>query len=105
MPKIDFSPNSSAIQTGLVMEFIAPGTGVGSAIVMQQNEGFFQNIGNSITGFFSNIGSGSGGPKGNKPGIAGTPTNYTSNNTVYYAAAVVVLIVVVLVAVYMRRKK
>jgi hypothetical protein len=84
------------------MEAVAPGTGIASGLLVQQNEGFFQSLGNSFSNFFSGSGSDSGSGKV----VAGTGSaNFASDTTKYYIIAGVVILVVVIAVIVMRRKK
>lgn len=101
LPKINWPsikpPSTDATNTAMIMEFLAPGTGIGSGIVAQQKPSFFDNIGKSLSGLFG----GSKAPNSPAPMPGQEPVK---DYTVYYVIGAVVLIVAILLYAKYRKK-
>lgn len=103
LPKINLPQiNQSGINTALVMEAVAPGTGLISGAIANQNPGFFDGVKN----WFSGIGSGgSGAPAPGSDNRTGT-TNYSglSNKQTYIILGVLVVVVIAVVVITRKKK-
>lgn len=106
LPKVNLTPSNSAINAGIIMEAIAPGTGVGSSIAVQQNGGFFNNLGNSVNSFFSGIGKGGGlfGASKSNTQLQLPSDQQKPDYTLYYALGAMILFIVVVVLVRAKHK-
>ena len=111
IPKINLpsfnGPSNSAINTTLIMEAVAPGTGIITGALVDQKPSFFENIGNSFSNLFSGIGKGGSGVGGSgKNGQLQIPTdpNQKPDYTFYYVLGAVVLIIVVVMVVRANKK-
>lgn len=103
LPKINLPQiNQQGINTALVMEAVAPGTGIITGGIVSNNPGIFDGVSN----WFSNLGKGgTSSPTGTGTDQRGGDTNYSgiSNKSIYIILGV--LVVVVIAVVVLTRKK